>query len=219
MQKNVSLIVVNDAVPITRDIVEDIADTLAVDTVGFFAHSSFDASILETPRINSAVLCDPVALPRIAIQLNTIQNSISNFDSVSVDSDARFLILKAGLAYAEDAETDEVMSNGSSPPRIPNFLTPRTPADRTTSVVIHDVGHADLLDDPWANLGNRILPWMRGVSVPIRPFLQWKYDGDRRVSLTRKEYRCRVARAASDHILGDDSSAQNFILDSPSVES
>ena len=65
-----------------------------------------------------------------------------------------------------------------------------------------DVGHADLLDDTWAEWGTRAIPWMRGVVSRVADFDGWSLDevrgGPRRV---RQAYRRDVARLAAAHLL------------------
>ena len=61
--QNLTLITTDSIRPMTRELFEDIAHTLNVNAVGFLAHSSFDKTILCSPALHAAVLCDPVVLP------------------------------------------------------------------------------------------------------------------------------------------------------------
>jgi hypothetical protein len=195
MEDRVTLVVLRDPAPVTRDVVEEIADTLAVDKVGFFAHSSFDAQILDSSRLGAAVLCDPVTLPRLELPLADLDLRAA-FRSSSVEGgDAGVLLIRAGLAYEE----------GASSPPIPEYLAPRVDAARATEVTLDGVGHADLLDDTWADLGARALPWMQGATQPSRAFREWTYDrGGGALGQTRADYRRRVAGLALAHILPDE---------------
>ena len=181
---SVTLVVLNDPVPLTAAVVNDIADSLAVDAVGFFAHSSIDSSILCSTRINSAVLCDPVALPRVSLGLGRPPV----IEPVLIDRPIPFLILRSSKAY------------GDSDVPIPEYLVPDLPSGCVDEEVFPDVGHADLLDDTWAAVGPRVLPWMRGAVRQPQPFSEWSHHTGGPAKI-RAEYREAVAARAVAHIL------------------
>lgn len=221
MTPNVTLAVLNDVAPVTVQTVEDIAESLSVDKVSFFSHSSFDASILNSPVLHSAVLCDPVVLPtweKLPEMVSLLLPALPSFSPSSKGSSSetgrtgqtgtaqtgqtgqtgtaqtaqtpsRVLILKADLAY-ESAET-----------AIPDFLGPEVWSSRCVVHTFPGVGHADLLDDPWAEMGKQI-PWVSGASAPKVPFVDWKFPSSRSsVRQTRETYRTQLARVAVDHLL------------------
>ena len=190
---NLTLVVLNEPAPVTLETVEDIANTLAVDQLGFFSHSSIDVDILQSARIRSAVLCDPVTFPRISVG----DDLGAGFGLVppTVAKEMPFLVLRAARAY-----------DGDGAPAIPEFLCPRLPPDWTREQTFADVGHADLLDDTWADFGSRAIPWMRGVVARTMPYTEWEYRGsgvDARD--VRRDYRARVAAEAVAHLLADPS--------------
>lgn len=184
MRRNVTLVVLNDPVPLTADVVDDIADSLAVDTVGLFAHSSIDSRILYSTRVNSAVLCDPVAFPRVSLGLWRPPV----IEPVLIDRPIPFLILRSSKAY------------GDSDVPIPEYLVPDLPSGCVDEEVFPDVGHADLLDDTWAAVGPRMLPWMRGAGRQAQPFSEWSHHTGGPAKI-RAEYRKAVAERAVTHIL------------------
>lgn len=189
MTPNVTMVVLNGPSPLTGDRVEEIADAVGVDRIGFFAHSSTDRLILDSSRVGSVVLCDPVVMPQLSLAFQ--------MSSTEVVNPIPFLVLRAGQSYASD---------GDGPSPIPNYLGPQLPAMNTDTFTFDGMGHADLLDDTWADLGASTIPWMRGSASPTRPFLEWKFTrSSREISKARRTYRSSVARRALDHFLRDPS--------------
>lgn len=185
MVKNVTLVVLNDASPVTADTVEDVADALRVDQVGFFSHSSIDLSILESERVRCAVLCDPVAVPRV--ELGGLAPAFA-FKAPRVQQPVPVLVIRAAKAY-DEADVP-----------IPDYLAPEFPDGASVQTTYPDVGHADLLDDPWADIGARALPWMRGVVAAPTTFDRWTYRPGAE-NEARASYRLRVADMAAKHLL------------------
>lgn len=193
LTKNVTMVVLNDAAPVTAAVVRDVADTLAVDRLGFFSHSSMDVDILRSDRIGKAVLCDPVVMPSV-----TFEEGLS---SSVVDADCPVLVWKAEKTY-----------DPSFTP-IPDFLMPRFSAHDPIVRIFSDVGHADLLDDPWAELGQRSIPWMNGATSRMASFREWTFERNRNeANLLRSDYRKRVASSALAHLLSEPS-ADGMVID------
>lgn len=184
LRNDLTLVVSQDVTPVTAALVEDMADALSVDHVGFFAHSSFDADILRSSRVGRAVLCDPVTFP---------DWTLSGFEATRVDNADPVITVRAENAY--EAAT--------SP--IPRFLAPSFTGDHD-EVCVQNVGHADLLDDPWADMGPRLMPWMRGMSAPRVGFSEWnrvRATSSRTFATARAEYRTRVASLLRTHFVQD----------------
>lgn len=199
LSEEVTLVVLDDMSPVTADIVEDVANTLAAERVGFFAHSSIDAQILASPRLHMAVLCDPVVLPEV--HLPTPSGPLG-FVSPTVDNSYPVLVIKARKAYDPEVTTP-----------IPEFLAPAF-VNEQREVFVEDVGHADLLDDPWADLGRRVLPWMKGVVSRAVPFSEWNaVDHANAAPAIRDRYRSDVARWALDHMLRSKSITNHTFID------
>lgn len=192
MTTNVTMVVLNGPTPLTGNRIDEITDTIGVDRIGFFGHSSTDLLILNSPRVQSVVLCDPVVLPQWSFPFRVTSSDVSNT--------IPFLILRAGQSYATNA-------NGPMP--IPDFLGPQLPIETTETITFEEMGHADLLDDTWADLGASAIPWMRGPAAPTRSFREWTFSAnEKQISKSRKLYRTQVARRALEHFLPDASSQQ-----------
>ena len=185
MTNNITLVVPNGPTTVTAELVEETAKALSVETVGLFAHSSLDVNILRLPCLKSAVLCDPVVMPRLNMQ--PFQNPLEmSLQSPSVDIRIRCPTARGTYDASE-----------SSP--LPEFLDPDLPKDCTTQITFDHVGHADLLDDPWAELGPRVLPWMTGTTTERTTFEEWTERESSKDVRTR--YRDDVARLACEHLL------------------
>lgn len=183
--RNLSIVVPSSMAPVTRSVVEDVADALGAEEVGFFSHSSFDVDVLSSDVVKRAVLCDPIVVPKFGIG--------SFFSSPLVErEDLSILSLRAGTAY------DEAVRE-SAP--IPDYLSPTVPKD--TSVVFDGMGHADVLDDYWAAMGPRMLPWMRPSSTPKKSFLDWAGPASASSAPKRSAYRDEVAERASSFFLSE----------------
>lgn len=181
LTQNMTIVVLNEASPVRADTVESIAESLRVDQVGFLSHSSIDLGILESERVRSAVLCDPVALPRLEVPGFQLKPP-------EVHREVPCLVLRASKAY-EDSDVP-----------LPEYLMPTFPPGMVTEKVIHGVGHADLLDNPWAEIGTRALPWMRGVVPDSKTYSEWDYE-PRAGAHVRDKYRRKVASLAAEHLL------------------
>ena len=200
MTKEVTLVVLNDAAPVTSDIVDDIANTLAVERVGFFSHSSIDSNILtNNDRVHMAVLCDPVVFP--AMKFASIGGV--EFTSPAVENDYPVLVIKAGKAYNPKVSTP-----------IPDFLGPDFENEQR-EIIVDEVGHADLLDDMWAEMGTLVLPWMKGAMSKVVPFADWSSTNNKEdVKSIRAAYRDDVATWALEHLLRSSSDGGEMVVSS-----
>lgn len=195
MTPNVTMVVLNGPSPLTGDRIEEIADAVAVDRIGFFAHSSTDRHILDSSRVGSVVLCDPVVMPQLSLPFQMTSSEVVN--------PIPFLVLRAGQSYTS-------FEDGPSP--IPNYLGPQLPSESTDTTTFDGMGHADLLDDTWADLGASTIPWMRGPASPTRPFRDWSFTrSSREISKARRTYRRSVAHRALDHFLRDITSSADAV--------
>lgn len=181
LETNVTLVVLDDAAPVTAAVATDAADALGVDKLGFLAHFSVDASILDSERIGAAVLCDPVSMPTFGL------NGLTQ-----PSRQTRFPVLVWQTELAADADA-----------RLPPFLAPNIDREALTVRTFDGVGVADLLDDAAADISKRALPWMRGAAAPVARFADWQFDRDRArgVDALRGAYRAAVARSAAECFL------------------
>lgn len=181
LSSDVTLAVAERVGPVTAATVEEIADALAVERIAFLSHSSIDSVILDSSRVQSAVLCDPVVLPNVDWTRGGL---------VAPESTPDFpvRVLRAERAYAPETGIPEMIS-----PSIQDGVV----SERTFAAM----GHADLLDDTWAELGRQALPWMKGATPPLTSFGDWSLDARRKASELRADYRREVADDVVRHLL------------------
>lgn len=183
LMPRLTLVVLDDPRIVTRAAFEEAADVLGAERLALFSHSSLDAGILDSECLERAVLCDPVAMPRL---LGLAPPLAAGGPTRSA------LVLRAGRAY-------------DAPNAIPAFLSPANLDPVATPVrTFERMGHADLLDDTWASLGPRILPWMRGTERERLPFARWAEARPAAavdVRESRRAYRKEVAALAAAHLL------------------
>ena len=190
IKHNVTLVTLDSGV-LNKENVKNVASALGVSEVGFMSHSSFDASVLSSPFIRSAVLCDPIALPSI---VGVPFASSEPFASASVDASYPVLTIRAERAYnAMQIDTP-----------IPEFLEPKPKdEDNWRTETLPGVGHADVLDDAWADVGANLIPWINGPTLPTTDFRSWSLASSKPAALKkiRDAYRKKLATLASEHFL------------------
>lgn len=179
MKRNVTLVV---APPFLNDRrIDEIADTLGAESVGFFSHSSINPSVLTSRRLSRAVLCDPITLPKI---------TSAGMSSSVIQSSCPTMVLRAGKAYNTEVP-------------IPEINSPVIEGDCIYNI-IDDVGHPDLLDDRWATMAAQTNLWPT-VKTNRIPFHEWKLqpkgEDDSFMKLTRSKYRKQVADCAIKFLL------------------
>lgn len=185
LKADVTLVVLDDASPVTVETVEKVADVLGVEEVGFLSHSSFDGRILESHRVRTAVLCDPVTVPTLSA-VGGVQLDKRKVDRASLDA----LVIKAAHTY-----------DGVEGTPIPDYLLPNLASCR--EITFPGVGHADVLDDTWAEVAVRTFPFMSGARVPRTPFADWSFrrEDPTRLRELRDKYREELSDAATSHFL------------------
>lgn len=188
MTKNVTLVVPTG--PVTADAIGDIADALRVDHVGLFAHSSFLANALASPRLQAAVLCDPITLPEVGV---------AGLQPTSIRAQCPVLSLRASRAY-DDATVP-----------IPPLNTPAIAGEGCATATVDAAGHPDILDDVWADLAARTGLWQTIRSQPTLSFREWYSVAPPidpvEVKESRARYRADVAERALRFLLRPDGGA------------
>ena len=176
LNKNVSIIHVEGGVNfMTVEDVESVADALQVDKVGFFSHSSFDPAILESQRVEKAVLCDPIGTPTFF--------SISNFKfRPYVQTDIKILEIKAKKLYEGKFE-------------LPTMN--QWEFDGDVESVYMDSGHVDIMDDFWVSIANKIGFWEM-LSPPSTSFKEFRFDRKKDTQKSRSDYRKSLAKISSE---------------------
>ena len=152
--------------PVTAEDVSQVTEAIGAESVGFVAHSSFDPAILTQPQVARAVVCDPVSLP---------------FSGATTTS-CPTLVVHAGLFRTDD--------------RVPSWNRMSIVGSTTEEWVVEDVGHTDILDDRWADLGRRSGIW-RALRGPKTTFEEWAAPSKTNIQKLRGDYRRSVADRAA----------------------
>lgn len=181
LKKNITLISFNDLSPITSKDIDDVSNSIMVDSVGFISHSSFDINILSSNKINKAIMYDPITNPQFGFR-GFIQKPIEiNYPS---------LIIRAKKAY-----------NTKVP--IPTFLEPNIQG-KSLDIIYDNVGHIDILDDYWADLAKKYGFW-DSLNPQLIKFNEWTKIPKSDLNLRRSDYRKFVAKNTIQFIFSNSS--------------
>ena len=94
LKHNVTVITLDGVMPITPKDITDLADSLKVDSLTYVGHSSFNPHLLETDRINNALLIDPIVIPTLDIN-GLLSGGLNNIDSRTITLDYPVVIIKS----------------------------------------------------------------------------------------------------------------------------
>jgi hypothetical protein len=169
LKKNMTVVTLDGVNPITKKDIEDVTDTLRVDTMSYLSHSSFNPEVLETNKLNNAILIDPICLPKV--NFNGIEKPYAKVD-------CPVLIIRAEKLYDADVplpEWQEIEIEGD-----------------VQDEMYKDVGHPDILDDTWSEFANNLGFW-NTASGELMEFKDWKYDKKNQIPQIRKDYRQYVS--------------------------
>lgn len=184
LKKNVTIVSVDNFSPLSKRDIDDIVDGLNVNSISYISHSSFQADILESDKINKAVLIDPICLPKVDIgALNSV-----DINPVNIDVKFPVMIFKAEKLYEGDKT-------------LPEWQDPQINGIVCTEVV-DNVGHPDLLDDTWADIAKSLGFWGTAEGEKV-DFKDWKFIKNNNLKEIRKNYRDYVADQALDFINND----------------
>ena len=172
LKKHMTVVVREQWSPMDRSTLKMISDALAVDQVGLIAHSSFDPAIIDEHACK-VFLMDPIAFPSWAPGRGFTQSVTKG------DIDAPIQVAHAALAY--DGETP-----------IPDYLEPEIADSKSPILLYKNVGHVDILDDTWADIGTR-MPWVPGASPTKTNFTFWQSSNVRGERAVRNSYRKTLA--------------------------
>ena len=176
IKKNFSIIEITDYKPIIKRDIYDIIDALSVTSIGYVSHSSFNPEVLETSKINSAVLIDPICVPTI---------SPSGFQTRDI-----YVKYPVQIFYAEKLLISDAP--------LPEWQKPNFYGD-INNVIAKDVGHPDILDNFWADFAKRLNLWGTAENNLIN-FNEWSYSSSNTIKQTRKEYRKFIASQCIEFI-------------------
>ena len=176
LKQNFSIIEINGFNPIVKQDIYDIVDGLSVSSIGYISHSSFNPDVLETSKINSAVLIDPICIPSL---------SPTGFNTRDI-----YVEYPVQIFYAEKLlDTDAPL---------PDWQRPNFYGDITTEIV-KDVGHPDILDNFWADIAKGLNLWGTAENELV-DFNEWKLKNTNSIKQTRMEYRKLVANRCIEFI-------------------
>ena len=194
IKKNMTVVTFNDFGIVNKKDFEDVVESLGVTEAGFVSHSTFSPDVLSSEYLSGAVLCDPIILPKI-----TLFGGQSNL----IKSNAATLAIKAEKTY--DSEFS-----------VPDFQIPMMTNDYSEEIY-SDVGHIDILDDFWANIGMQTNFWQGPTSEKIT-FKSWNKNkintGKTNIKKIRETYRKFIASKISNFFMD----TKDEILNVPEVE-
>lgn len=173
MEKNFTMFYFNKFKPLEQVDINELADAICCEKLGLVCHSSFDIKILESSRIEKAILCDPICIPDIY------------FDGfVNKEADVSFPVMICKAQYLYDSKIV-----------IPSFQTPilNTNTDMVEKIY-ENIGHADILDDQWAYIAKKSKLWVSSSS-PLIDFENWSYENMMKkddVEMILRDYRASL---------------------------
>ena len=171
LKKNLTIINVNGNLPLVKSDINEIANSINSNKISYIGHSSFNHDILESNKINTAILLDPLFVPLI---------SFYGFESPFIKPKYNMLVIN----------TDKLVNSINKKPPEWQFLN----LDKSVQIEIYkNVGHPDILDDRWANIAKNLNFWDMAEGEKME-FKNWKFNSKNTISNTRKKYRKDVVK-------------------------
>jgi hypothetical protein len=152
-KKELSMVVFDDISPIMKKDVEEAADAIGAQRVGFLSHSSIDLDILTSDRVEKAMLHDPITLPQL---------SLIGLETSEVETELDVTVINA-----------ENLLNGKVP--LPAFNIPIIEGN-CNYITDMNVGHSDMLDPFWAGTARRFPLWNSDIKkASFLDYENWKF--------------------------------------------
>lgn len=152
-KKELSMVVFDDVSPVMKKDVEEAADAIGAQRVGFLSHSSLDLDILTSDRIEKAMLHDPITLPQL---------SLVGLETSEVETNLDVTVVNA-----------ENLLKGKVP--LPAFNIPIIEGN-CNYITDMDVGHSDMLDPFWAATARRFPLWNSDIKKSsFLDYENWKF--------------------------------------------
>ena len=166
-KKELSIIVFDDISPVTKKDVEEVADAIGSQKVGFLSHSSLDLDILTSERLQKAMLHDPITIPQL---------SLFGLENNEVETSLDVTIVNA-----------ENLLEGKIP--LPEFNVPSIQGN-CNYIIDSDVGHSDLLDPFWANTARNFPLWNSNINrASYLNYEDWKFSKNKKEDTTKDYYK------------------------------
>lgn len=185
MKQNFTVIIPNGK-SITKNTVKEISKALNVENVGFVSHSILDLQILKSKYVKKAVCIDPVSLPSLIFPMLQSTNIKPKMDVLVINTEKN---QKFGIGHM------------NSDIFVPNI-------DGSSSVAYDEFGHADILDDVWANAAKKMR--MDGMSdypkKDLQSFNDWKFMKSK-AEVSRETFRKMICKDVISYI-----SAKEMVL-------
>tara|TARA_Y100000816_G_C26103582_1_gene585591 strand:+ start:1736 stop:2434 length:699 start_codon:yes stop_codon:yes gene_type:complete len=175
IKKNATIITYNDLNPISKNDITDLTNTLSVESIAVIGHSSFNSEVLESNRINHAVLIDPICLPEL---------SVFTFKRKDIYIDYPILLIKADKLFNSEPKLPEWQE--------PNFI------GNLSELKYENVGHPDILDDYWANFAKTNGFWDTTNGI-LQSFENWKLNSND-IKKVREDYRNFISEKSIEFI-------------------
>ena len=198
LKHNVTVVTLDGIMPIMPKDIIDLADTLKVDTITYVGHSSFNPDLLETDRINNALLIDPIVIPSLDIN-GILSGGLNNIEGRSVTVDYPVVVIKSEKLYQSKLD-------------LPTWQELKINGD-VQSEIYDGVGHPDILDDTWANVAKSTDLWGTAQGQTMT-FKEWKYDTKNTIPSIRKEYRQYVSNKILD-LVNNKPQTQEILVTEP----
>lgn len=187
LKDNVTIVSINDFTPLSKNDINDIVTALNVDSVSYISHSSFNPDVLESNKINKAVLIDPICIPKVNLGgFNQL-----DVNKVNISPNFPVMVIKAEKLY------DSVKS-------LPEWQDPHINGI-VYSEIVPNVGHPDILDDIWADVAKQIGLWDTAQGTVV-DFKEWKFVKNNDIKEIRKKYRELISKKSLEFINNDISS-------------
>lgn len=188
-KKELSVVVFDDVSPVMKKDVEEAADAIGAQKVGFLSHSSLDLDILTSDRIEKAMLHDPITLPQLSL--------------VGLETSEVETVLDVTVVNAEN------LLNGKVP--LPAFNIPIIEGN-CNYITDVNVGHSDMLDPFWAGTARRFPLWNSDIyKSSFLDYENWKFKkiSDEGVM---KDYHKNVSRRIKELFIAKPKSLEIEVL-------
>lgn len=170
LKKNATVITIDGVDTIKETTIDEVCNALLVDKIDYISHSSFFPEVLSNDKINRVVLLDPINLPQI---------SLDGLTKPSIDLKMPTLIIKAEKLYNGTKQLPKIQE--------PDFL------GYYIEETSKDVGHIDILDDNWVNIGKTTGIW-ETLEGTVKDYNSWTGISNNNIRDLRKQYRQSLAK-------------------------
>lgn len=174
MGKSVSVITTKES-PIDATTIDDIADAIGADTIGLVTHSGLLPTVLESPRVQRAVLIDPFTFPDLSLT--------DGIRSTRVSTAVPTRIIRGGWSF----------------PSVPKSF--RIVVENADEIVHNEAGPTDLFDNLYAGIAERMGARTERNSKDLQSFQEWTSTPSVIPGQERDQYRMDIVHECVDFLL------------------